>query len=159
MDPAIAKQVLRLFTYGMYIVTTASEDGDVGAFTADWVMQVSFEPRMLAISVEQDAHSFGVLRRSGVFAVNVLEAGQREFAGQFGRSTAKVGNKLANYPYKQGSTGAPLLDEALGAIECRVVSEVQAGDHVLFVAEVVDAHFIREGDPLTMKETGFRYFG
>src|SRR6478752_4645299 len=69
MDPAIAKQVLRLFTYGMYIVTTASEDGDVGAFTADWVMQVSFEPRMLAVSVEQDAHSFGVLRRSGVFAV------------------------------------------------------------------------------------------
>src|SRR5438445_13863479 len=90
LDNATAKKVLRMFTYGMYIVTT-SDGEDVGAFTADWVMQVSFEPRLLALAVEQDAHSLGVIRKSGVFAVNVLETGQRELAGQFGRATAKVG--------------------------------------------------------------------
>ena len=56
MDSAIAKKVLRMFTYGMYVVTTAAGD-EVGAFTADWVTQVSFEPRMLTISMEQDAFS------------------------------------------------------------------------------------------------------
>jgi flavin reductase (DIM6/NTAB) family NADH-FMN oxidoreductase RutF len=158
MDPAIAKKVLRLFTYGMYVVTSKAGN-DLGAFTADWVFQVSFEPRMLAISVENDAFSLRVMRKSKVFAVNVLESGQRELAGQFGRSTAKVGNKLEGYSYTDGSTGSPLLAEALGAVECRIVSEQTAGDHILFVAEVVDAHLNREGEPLTMKETGFRYFG
>ena len=158
MDPAVAKKVLRLFTYGMYIVTSKAGD-DLGAFLADWVIQVSFEPRMMALSVENDAFSLGVIRRSKVFAVNVLETGQRELAGQFGRATVKVGNKLANYPYTEGSTGSPLLEEALGAVECRVVSEQPAGDHILFLAEVVDAHLNREGESLTMKETGFRYFG
>src|SRR5947199_3234109 len=142
MDDATAKKVLRFFTYGMYVVTTASDE-EVGAFTADWVTQVSFEPRMLAISVEQGAFSLGVLRKGGVFAVNVLESGQRELAGRFGRSTAKVGGKLESYPYPRGSTGSPLLAESLGAIECRVVHEHLTGDHVLFVGEVVDAHLNR----------------
>src|SRR5690349_8260474 len=109
MDNAVAKQALRLFNYGLYIVTTASEDGEVGAFTANWVGQVSFEPRMLSVAVEQDSHSLGVIRKSGVFAVNVLESGQRDLAGQFGRAAAKVGNKLEGYEYTRGTTGAPLL--------------------------------------------------
>src|SRR5438067_13231715 len=100
LDSATAKKVLRLFTYGMYVVTTADGE-DVEAFTADWLMQVSFEPRLIALSVEQDAHSQGVIRKRGVYAVNVLESVQRELAGQFGRSTAKVGNKLANYEYNK----------------------------------------------------------
>jgi flavin reductase (DIM6/NTAB) family NADH-FMN oxidoreductase RutF len=147
-----------MFTYGMYIVTT-SDGEDTGAFTADWLTQASFEPRLIALSVEGDAHSLGVIKRSGVFAVNVLETGQRELAGQFGRATAKVGDKLAGYSYKKGSTGSPLLDEALGAVECRVIHEHPVGDHVLFVGEVIDAHLNREGESLTMKETGFRYSG
>src|SRR6476660_3167559 len=122
LDSPTAKKVLRMFTYGMYVVTT-SDGEDVGAFTADWLNQVSFEPRLIALSVEQDAHSLGVIRKRGVFAVNVLETGQRELAGQFGRATAKVGNKLEGYVYDKGSTGSPLLTEALGSVECRVLSE------------------------------------
>lgn len=159
MDNAIAKKVLRLFSYGLYIATTADESGDTGAMTANWIGQVSFEPRILSISVEADAHFLEVIRKSGVFAVNVLESGQRELAGQFGRSTAKVGNKLEGYTYERGSTGSPLLAEALGSVECRVVLEHPAGGNILFLGEVIDAHLNREGDPLTMKETGFRYSG
>ena len=158
MDPAVAKKVLRQFSYGLYVVTSATED-DVGAFTANWVGQVSFEPRMLSLAVEQDAHALEVIRKSGVFAVNVLESGQRDLAGRFGRATAKVGNKLEGYEFERGSTGAPLLSEALGAIECRIVGETPAGDHVLFLGEVVDAHQNREGESLTLKEAGFRYSG
>ncbi len=159
LDNATAKKVLRMFTYGMYVVTTADEGGDAGAFTADWCTQVSFEPRLIALSVEQDAHSLGVLRKSGMFAVNILETGQREIAGQFGKATAKVGNKLEGVAYATGSTGSPLLEQALGAIECRVIHEHTVGDHILFVGEVMNAHLNREGEPLTMRETGFRYSG
>jgi flavin reductase (DIM6/NTAB) family NADH-FMN oxidoreductase RutF len=158
MDPAIKKKTLRLFTYGLYIVT-ARTDEDTGAFTANWLVQTSFEPPMIAIAMEQEAHSLSVVRAAGHFAVNVLESGQRDLAGQFGRAHAKVGDKLAGHPCQAGSTGAPLLEAALGAVECRVVGETPSGDHVLILAEVVDAHFWREGIPLTLAETGFRYFG
>src|SRR5689334_1251634 len=96
MDPAIKKKVLRKFSYGLYLVTTAHE-GEHGAFTANWLAQSSFEPPMLMIAVEQDAHSRQVLEASGVFAVHVLDTNQRDLAGQFGRATAKVGDKLAGY--------------------------------------------------------------
>jgi flavin reductase (DIM6/NTAB) family NADH-FMN oxidoreductase RutF len=114
---------------------------------------------MLAVSVERDAHSLGVIRSSKVFAVNVLEAGQRDLAGQFARAHLQVGDKLAGHNLGTGSTGAALLDDALASVECRVVSETPAGDHVLIVGEVVDAHVNREGAALTMKEAGFRYSG
>ena len=159
MDPAVKKKSLRLFSYGLYIVTTHNGT-EPGAFLANWIVQSSFEPPMLAMAVEQDAHSLGVLRAAGTFAVHVLESGQRELAGQFGKSHAKVGDKLAGRAWEPGSTGAPLLrDLALAAVECRVVSETVSGDHVLFLAAVVDAHFWREGTALTMAEAGFRYSG
>jgi flavin reductase (DIM6/NTAB) family NADH-FMN oxidoreductase RutF len=159
MDPAIKKKVLRKFSYGLYLVTTGGAE-DRGAFTANWLVQSSFEPPMLMIAVEQDAHSLDVLRRSGVFAVHPYEAGQRELAGHFGRNTAKVGDKLAGYTTRAGTTGAPLLEDTIGAVECRVVGEVPSGDHVVFVGEVVDAHLFHEdGEPLTMAMAGFRYSG
>ena len=159
MDPAIKKKSLRLFTYGLYVVTAQAGE-DTGAFTANWLVQSSFEPPMLAIAVEQDAHSLAVLRAAGAFAVHVLPSGAREFAGAFGRAYVKVGDKLAGHVTTPGSTGAPLLsDDALAAVECRIVTETPSGDHVLFLAEVVDAHFWREGAPLTMAEAGFRYSG
>jgi flavin reductase (DIM6/NTAB) family NADH-FMN oxidoreductase RutF len=159
MDNAVAKKALRLFTYGLYVATTADGKGETGAMTANWIGQVSFEPRMLSISVENDAHFLGVIRSSGVFAVNVLESGQRELAAHFGKATARAGDKLEGHEHTPGTTGAPLLAEALAAVECRVVLENPVGDHVLFVGEVVDAHFNREGEPLTMRDAGFRYSG
>ena len=159
MDPAIKKKALRKFTYGLYLVTTAHGD-DRGAFTANWLVQCSFEPPMIAIAVEQDSHSLQVLRASGAFAVHVYAEGQRELAGQFGRATAKVGDKLAGIATRPGSTGAPLVEETVAALECRVTGELPAGDHVLFVAEIVDAHlFQEETPPLTMAQAGFRYSG
>lgn len=159
MDPAIKKKVLRKFSYGLYLVTTGGAE-DHGAFTANWLVQSSFEPPMLMIAVEHDAHSLGVLRQSGVFAVHIYEAGQRELAGHFGRNTAKVGDKLAGHTTRPGTTGAPLLEDTIGAVECRVVGEMPSGDHIVFVGEVVDAHlFHEEGEPLTMAMAGFRYSG
>jgi flavin reductase (DIM6/NTAB) family NADH-FMN oxidoreductase RutF len=158
MDNATARKALRMFSYGLYVTTSATED-DVAAMTANWLGQVSFEPRMVALAVEEDAHSLEVIRKSGVFTVNVLESGQRELAAQFSRPTAKVGNKLEGHPYETGTTGAPLLSEALASVECRVVLEHPAGDHVLFIGEVVDARVNREGEALTLKEAGFKYSG
>jgi len=56
-------------------------------------------------------------------------------------------------------TGSPLLESALGWVECKVINSMPSGDHVLFLAEVVEAGINREGTPLTLKEAGFKYGG
>jgi flavin reductase (DIM6/NTAB) family NADH-FMN oxidoreductase RutF len=158
LDPATRRAVLRLFSYGLYGVTLAN-GGQVHAFTANWLTQVSFDPPLIAVSVENASRSIGMLRESGVFAVNVFETGAKELAGQLGRRSVNVPDKLAGVDYVPGETGCPILTDALGALECRVVGSLPAGDSTLFVAEIVAARFNREGEPLTMKETGFRHSG
>lgn len=151
--------MLRQLTYGLYAVTVC-HGAEVNAFTANWLTQVSFEPPMLAVSVENDSHSIALIDASGVFAVNVYAEGQRELAGRLGKSLARAPEKLAGVAYRTGPTGCPILLDALGALECRVTGRLPAGDSTVFVAEVVGAELPRtDGVPLTMQAAGFRHSG
>ena len=157
MDPAIKKQALRMFTYGLYAVTSIDGD-DVNAFTANWLTQVSFEPPLLAVSVENDSKSLPMIQHSEKFAVNVLRSGQRELAGALGKSALKKPDKLANIAYDIHE-GYAVLRDAQAWVACEVRQTTPAGDSTLIVAEIVDAGIIAEGQPLTMAEAGFRHAG
>jgi len=158
MDEALKKQVLRLFTYGLYAVS-AAEGGEVNAFTANWLSQVSFDPPLLAVSIENDSKSLGMIERSERFAVNIFESGQREVAGTLGKTALKFPEKLKGLQYDFGETGCPLLHDALAWVECRVIATAPAGDSTLVIGEVMNIGLRREGTPLTMKEAGFRHAG
>ena len=158
MDEVAKKAVLRLFPYGLFAVTAV--DGEVASgMTANWLTQVSFEPPLVAVAVENDARTLQLIRGGGHFAVNVLASGQRELAGLLGRRSRNVPDKLQQTGYRAGETGAPVLDDALGYLECRLVQELAVGDHTLVVGEVVAAGLREAGEPLTLRETGFRYAG
>jgi flavin reductase (DIM6/NTAB) family NADH-FMN oxidoreductase RutF len=159
MDAATKKTVLRLFTYGLYAITI--KDGEqVHGMIANWLTQVSFEPPMIALAVEHDSHMRTLIDMHGCFAISVLETGQRELAGQLGKSYAKHPDKFKAIDWKPGPvTGSPLLDAGLAWVECRVTQELISGDHILYLSEVVEVGHNREGTPLTLKETGFRYAG
>ncbi len=159
MDNTLKKTVLRMFTYGLYAVT-AKHGAEVSIMTANWLTQCSFEPPMLMLAVENDSHSRQIIESSGAFAINLYESGQRELAGTLGRTFGKHPEKINDAAWKPGPlTGSPLLDGTLAWVECRIVSSLPAGDHILFVAEVVEVGLNREGAPLTLKETGFKYAG
>jgi flavin reductase (DIM6/NTAB) family NADH-FMN oxidoreductase RutF len=160
LDPQAKKTVLRHVTYGLYAVT-AAHDGDRGAFTANWLTQVSFEPPLLALSVEKDSSTLPLIRASGRFAVCPLSSDQRDLAGALGRPRARVGDKFATYDLavREAADGTPVLADALGYVLCRVTGETDAGDSVLLLAEVVEAAVFRDGEPLTMREAGFRHAG
>jgi flavin reductase (DIM6/NTAB) family NADH-FMN oxidoreductase RutF len=158
LDPAVRKSVLRLFTYGLYAVGVASDERR-NLFTANWLTQVSFDPPLLALSVENDGYSIGLIRESGMFAVSVLSAEDREKAGALGKRWALRPTKIDKVAYELGAGGCPILTDALGAVECRVTGSMPAGDSTLFLAEVVAARLMREGTPLTMAAAGFRHAG
>jgi flavin reductase (DIM6/NTAB) family NADH-FMN oxidoreductase RutF len=160
MDPNIKKQALRKFTYGLYIVMCA-DSGEVNGFTANWLTQVSFEPPLLAVSIENDSKSLPMIERSRRFTVNVLPSGAdgRRLAGKLGKSAFKYPDKLSGEVYELRDGNYPILSEALSWVACEVRHTVPAGDSTLVVAEVVDAGVLAEGQPLTMAEAGFRHAG
>jgi len=157
-DQDAKKSVLRLFTYGLYAVTCAHQ-GDANVFTANWLTQVSFEPPLLAVSVENDSASLPLILASERFAVCPFATGQRELAGAFGRPRRKAADKLANLAHGATPGGLPLPADTLGYAECRVTGYLRAGDSTLVVGEVIAAGMQRHGEPLTMREAGFRHSG
>ena len=160
MDEAAKKAVLRLFPYGLYAVTV-KHGGEEHCMTANWVTQASFDPPMVVVAVENTSKTIGMIRDAHHFAVNVLSQGQRELAGKLGRSSANTPQKLKGVKTKPAPvSGAPILTEALGWIECRVVATLPSGDHTLVLGEVVEAGVEHDGgQPLTLQEAGFKYAG
>lgn len=158
MNETARSKVLERFTYGLYAIGVKRGDM-LNAFTANWVTQVSFEPPMVAVAVENDGASIAMMREAGVFSVNVYDASQRTMAARLARPHRRAPEKLGEFGHREGVTGAPVLEDALGYVECRVTDEVATGDHVLVVGEVVDAGVFHEGDPLTIRAAGFKYAG
>jgi flavin reductase (DIM6/NTAB) family NADH-FMN oxidoreductase RutF len=151
VSDSIAALFQRL-TQGVYVVGVAH--GQVrNAFTAAWVMQVSFDPLLLALSINPQHSSYGLLKQGQAFSVNVLKKGQLELAAHFGRPARA--DKLALAEWTTGRTGAPLLREALAWFECQLVGELPAGDHVLMLGNVIDGKLLdSKAEPMAYRETG-----
>jgi flavin reductase (DIM6/NTAB) family NADH-FMN oxidoreductase RutF len=154
-----AKQtVLQHFTYGLYALTVKRE-GDEHGTTATWVSQASFDPPMVVVAVESTSRMIEMIRDAHHFAVSVFHEGQRDVAEKLGRGSAGASPRLKGIKTKPGPvSGAPVLAEALGWVECRVVATLPSGDHTLVLGEVVEAGVEHEGArPLTPQESGLKY--
>ena len=146
--------LFRRLTAGVYVVGAAHND-ERDAFTAAWVMQVSFDPLLLALSVNPEHASDPLLKASGAFTVNVLKRGQLELARRFGTRSGRDEDKLAGVRWRPGRSGAPILDEALAYFDCQVTGRLPAGDHELVVGRVIDGRILdANAEPMTYAETG-----
>ena len=90
-----------------------------------------------------------------------MQHGQRDLAAKLGRTSEQAPNKLKGIKTKPTPTsGTPILADALGWVECRVVATLPSGDHTLVLGEVIAAGVERDGvAPLTLQEAGFSYSG
>jgi flavin reductase (DIM6/NTAB) family NADH-FMN oxidoreductase RutF len=143
---ALFKQI----SHGVYVVGVS--DGErQNAFTAAWVMQVSFNPPLLAISINPEHYSYQLLQTGGVCTVNVLGQEQYAIAEHFGRSSK---DKMAGFQWQKAKTGAPVLSESLAYFDCQVSHYTDAGDHKIAVCKVIAAARLNEGHPLLYCQTG-----
>lgn len=157
-DFAARRAVLRLLPYALYAVTVRRGDEHHG-FTANWLTQASFDPQLVALSVEYGSRSIGLIRETRIFTINVLPAGAREIAGLLGRRSVNVPDKMSHVDWEPGPNGCAVLAVALGWLECAVEGSIAAGDSTVFVARVTGARLLRQGTPLLMSDTGFKHAG
>jgi flavin reductase (DIM6/NTAB) family NADH-FMN oxidoreductase RutF len=146
--------LFRQLSLGVYVIGVAHEE-QRDAFTAAWVMQASFDPLLLALSVNPRNASYPLLHASGAFAVSVLKRGQLELARHFGTPSEREQDKLASVRWRPGRSGAPILDEALAYFDCALMESLQAGDHELVVGRVFEGRILdADAVPMTYAETG-----
>jgi flavin reductase (DIM6/NTAB) family NADH-FMN oxidoreductase RutF len=146
--------LFRRLTAGVYVVGVA--DGERrNAFTAAWLMQISFDPLLLALSVNPGHASYPLLVGGGGFVVSVLSRDQLDLARHFGTRSGRETDKLAGTAWRPGRTGAPILTEAVAYLECRTTQRVPAGDHEIVIARpVAGAILSPDAAPLTYADTG-----
>ena len=168
-------RVMHELPYGLYIIGSKEAEGEkVNGMMADWVMQVSFNPRLVGVAFENDAHTLGNVRKHGVFSVNLLAADKesmelaRPFAqphsgtkvrGRKGVEATAVHYKLEGLDYRLTEHGCPVLDAALAWLECEAEQYVEIGDHTLVVGQVLDGRVERHAEPMTSTYTGWTYSG
>jgi flavin reductase (DIM6/NTAB) family NADH-FMN oxidoreductase RutF len=146
--------LFRRLSQGVYVVAVAANDRRDG-FTAAWVMQVSFDPLLLALSVNPDNASYELLHEGGGFTVNVLKQEQLDLARRFGTRSGRSEDKLQGVRWTPGRTGAPILQEGLAYFDCELIGRHRAGDHELVLGRVVDGKILDPtGTPLTYSDTG-----
>jgi flavin reductase (DIM6/NTAB) family NADH-FMN oxidoreductase RutF len=146
--------LFRRLTAGVYVVGVA-EGARRNAFTAAWLMPVSFDPLLVALSVNPGHASYALLLGGGGFAVSVLSRQQLDLARHFGTRSARETDKLAGIAWHPGRTGAPILNEALAYLECRLAQRFPAGDHEIVLGSPLAGEILRpDAVPLTYADTG-----
>ena len=144
-------KALKQLNSGVVLVAVASETHKANAFTAAWVMQVSFNPVLLAISINPEHISYDIFKEGRRCTVNILEQSQMDFAAHYGQSG--VVDKMSLGTWVASSGGVPILQEALVSFECKWLNEVAAGDHQVVICEVVASKIFNEGVAMLYSDT------
>ena len=140
MNAESKKTVLRMIPYGLYVLTADDGKGNISASTVNWVTQSAFAPPLVVVGVKTDSGTYKTMKAAQAFALNMLGKDHKSLAFTFFRPADVSDGKISGQPFRKGVTGAPILVEAPGAIECRMTAVVEQGDHHIVVGEVVEAH-------------------
>lgn len=158
------KTTLRMIPYGIYVLTAKAGEGTVAAATVNWVTQTAFSPPLVVVGVRADSGTYALLKSTGIFTLNMLGKDAKGLAFTFFKPAVLDGGRLSGESFRNGHNGLPILDAAIGALECKVTAIVEQGDHHTVVGEVTEAHLPNpiSGRPdavtLEMKDLGDTVF-
>lgn len=141
--------------HGVYVVTTRLGER-VNGMTASWASQVSLKPLLLMVSIAPSRYSYELIKESGIFAINVLTTEQVDLGKRFGLASGRRVDKFAGLEYLTAATGSPILPQAYAFFDAKLVNTIPAGDHSLFVGEVLEAKILHpETQPLIFSKKDF----
>lgn len=149
------RRIMGHFATGVTVITTASKAGQLFGLTANAFTSVSLVPPLCLVCVDKNAESYLAFQELGSFTVNILADDQEELSRRFAVSG---GDKFTGVAYRLGANGAPILQNVLGYLECKIISAHEGGDHTMYLGEVEQAE-TREGKPLLFYRGGYRSLG
>ncbi|HEX6032157.1 MAG TPA: flavin reductase family protein [Tepidiformaceae bacterium] len=167
------EKAMLALSYGVHVIGSRSASGELNAMLADWVMQVSFRPRLVLVAIENDARTLRFIRETGAFVVNLLHqkdgveiarkvvmpSEAKKVKGRPEEMQSLVVDKLAGIDYELHECGCPILLQSLGWFSCDAEQFIPTGDHTLVIGRVTDGDILRAGEMLIERDLGWEYAG
>lgn len=150
IDPHLFRSVLGRFASGVTVLTIRAGEEDHG-MTASAFCSVSLSPPLVLACIDEAASIMPRLRRAEHFGISILSEGQEALSRRF----AEVeGDRFEGVGFRRGATGVALLDDALAHVECRIEARHPAGDHTIYIGEVLEASVLG-ARPLIYYRSGY----
>jgi flavin reductase (DIM6/NTAB) family NADH-FMN oxidoreductase RutF len=138
VDPEMLRAVMRHWPTGVAVLTSR-HGGQTHGMTVNSFTSISLEPPLVLACVERIVRTHALVEQSGVFAISFLREGQAWISDRFAGRESESQDRFAGLATYTAVTGAPILADNLGHLDCVVQAAHLAGDHTIFVAEVVSA--------------------
>jgi flavin reductase (DIM6/NTAB) family NADH-FMN oxidoreductase RutF len=165
MSPAVPDEIVNRVLWKipnvLCLIGAAAVD-EWNGMTASWVTQVAMQPVLVAASVDRTSLTHRLITEGGAFSVNLWSRNDTRPFVSFSKPARREGHLLNGRAVRVGVTGAPLFEEAIAYLDCRLWGTVDCGTHTLFLGEVVDCGFQGDGEaePVArMEDTRMKYGG
>lgn|SRR5262245_3624166 len=147
-----AADVLERTDPELWIVTARAGERR-GGLVATFVNAATIAPEFprVVVGLACQHYTWQLVEASNAFALHLIDEAHTEWVWRFGLRSGRDTDKLDDLEWHAGITGSPLLDEALGWLDCRIESRMHTGDRTIYLAEVVDARSFLTGAPLTLQ--------
>jgi flavin reductase len=153
------RSALGTFATGVTVITTRGLDHDYG-MTANAFSSLSLDPPLVLVCVISGTEGAATIARNGVFAVNILSEPQEPISRYFASRDRPRGREaFSEVSHRRGATGSPLIDGTAGYLDCRLVASHEAGDHVIYVGEVLALGVEPDARPLLFHGGRYRFLG
>ncbi len=150
VDQAEFRLAMGHFAAGVTVVTSKHEGANAG-ITVTAFTSLSLEPPLVLVCIDKRARMHERLPVGGSMAVNMLTQDQELVSREFASSK---GDPFQQFGHREGASGAPILQDAMCAVECKIVQHLEGGDHTIIVGQVEATH-VREGKPLLYFRGGY----
>ena len=149
---------LAAFATGVTVVTTRGKEQHPYGMTANAFSSVSLDPPLILVCVMALSEGHKLIEENGVFAVNILAAEQEPLSRFFASKDRPRGrDAFGDVAHRAAVSGSPVLDGAVGYLDCSVHSRHEAGDHMIFIGEVLALEYSHEVPPLLFHGGGYRF--
>lgn len=146
---------------GVFILVAGNADGQQTGMLASWIQQASFEPPQVTVAVNKSRYLIDWLQTGSPVTLNQVMKGDNRLFKQFGKGFEPEEEAFADVDTVASSNGLPLLTDALASLEGHVVSQMEAGDHIIYLVEVTSGvtHSAPEGAApfVHIRKNGFNY--
>lgn len=150
------RSVMGCFVTGVTVVTMRTAQGPHG-MTVNSFTSLSLDPPLVLVCLRGNGHGAALLSRTEHFGISILSHRQAATGKWFASGTRPAGDDaFARIPHRIGITGVALLDGSIAHLECRVIRRIEAGDHTIFVGEVISVSADADLDPLAFHRGRFR---
>jgi flavin reductase (DIM6/NTAB) family NADH-FMN oxidoreductase RutF len=142
---------------GVFILTT-EDKGERDGIMASWVNQAAFEPPMVSVAIKKERHVLEFIKSGTKFTLNVLSKKNMDVFKNFVKPYTEGMDRFEGLTVSPESAAGPVISSCVAYMDCKMRSMVEAGDHMIVLAEVIDGAVLNEDEPMVhLRSNGFQY--